>query len=345
MRPDILLHLVNGPEGDPAVYANFKYERRALLFDLGDLAPLSPRSLLKVSHVFVSHAHVDHFIGFDTLLRLNLGREKVLTLFGPRGIADHVEAKVQGYSWNLVENYPTDFRIDVLEVGEAPLRAASFSCRERFARGERPPLAPLSDDPVVLDEAGLRVESALLEHDIPCLAFALQEKGHINVDKVRLEALGLVVGPWVRRLKDAVRNGEPDHTPIRVLTSGSEGGGEAERSLGDLRDGILRITRGQRIAYVTDAAYTDENVRKIVRLAEGADLFFCEAAFSGDDRERALERRHLTARQSGQLARRASVGRLVPFHFSPRYHGRTEVLYREAEAAFGGKVEPGNPCG
>ena len=96
MRPDILPQLVNGPEGDPAVYANFKYERRAILFDMGDLHLMSARSLLKLTHVFVSHTHVDHFIGFDQVLRLHLGRGKTLALYGPAGFADHVEAKLRG---------------------------------------------------------------------------------------------------------------------------------------------------------------------------------------------------------------------------------------------------------
>lgn len=339
MRPDILPQLVNGPEGDPAVYANFKYERRAMLFDMGDLHPLSARSLLKLTHVFVSHTHVDHFIGFDQVLRLHLGRGKTLSAYGPPGFAGHVEAKLRGYSWNLVEGYPHDFRLSVFEVGEGPLQAASFSCRDRFSRIAGRPLAPLSKDPVILDEPGLQVRAVLLEHDIPCLAYALEEKQHINVDKVRLEALGLSVGPWIRELKQAVLNGQPEDMRVRVPASGGDGTGAREIPLGVLREEILRVSRGQKIAYVTDAAFTDENVERIVRLVREADIFFCEAAFSEEDRARADDRRHLTALQAGRIAREAHVRRLVPFHFSPKYHGRIEVLYEEASRAFGREIE------
>ena len=129
MRPDILPRLVNGAQGDPAVYAPFKYERRALLFDLGDLNPLSSRSLLKVSHIFVSHTHVDHFVGFDQILRLHLGREKRLVLYGPPGFVSNVEGKLRGYIWNLVKNYPYDFRLEVYELGPELPEAASFAWR------------------------------------------------------------------------------------------------------------------------------------------------------------------------------------------------------------------------
>jgi ribonuclease Z len=339
MRPDILPQLVNGPEGDPAVYANFKYERRAVLFDMGDLHAMSARSLLKLTHVFVSHTHVDHFIGFDQVLRLHLGRGKNLTLYGPPGFADHVEAKLRGYSWNLVEGYPHDFRLSVFELGEGPLQAASFSCRERFARSPLPSLEPLSGNAIILDEPGLQVRAVLLEHDIPCLAYALEEKQHINVDKVRLEALGLRVGPWIRLLKQAVRNGASEPTRLLVSASGENGTEAREFPLEMLREEILRVSRGQKIAYVTDAAFTEENVERIVRLAREADIFFCETAFSEEDRARADDRRHLTALQAGRIAREAQVRRLVPFHFSPKYHGRLEVLYEEASRGFGGQIE------
>ncbi len=339
MRYDILPRLVNGPEGDPAMYAEFKYERRALLFDMGDLHDLSARSLLKVTHVFVSHTHVDHFIGFDQMLRLQLGRGKTLFLYGPPGFSDHVEARLQGYSWNLVKKFPYDFRLEVYEAGSGSLRAGRFLCQEAFSRTPLSPLKEIEEEKVILDEPGLLVEAVVLEHDIPCLGYALKEKQHINVDKVRLEALGLQVGPWVRSLKEAVRKGASDQTPVTALISEERGGGEEVISLGELRSQVLKISRGQKIAYVTDAAFSEQNRERIIALARDADIFFCEAAFSEKDLGRAQDRRHLTAYQAGVLAREARAKRLILFHFSPKYSSCLEELYHEAGAAFGRAVE------
>src|ERR1700761_8820421 len=97
--------LINDPFGDPGLYADLVFERRALLFDLGDLSALPPRKLLRVSHVFVSHRHMDHFAGFDRLLRVLLGRGKTVRLYGPAGFIDAVGHKVDAYSWNLVSSY------------------------------------------------------------------------------------------------------------------------------------------------------------------------------------------------------------------------------------------------
>jgi poly-gamma-glutamate capsule biosynthesis protein CapA/YwtB (metallophosphatase superfamily) len=74
MRPIFHPSLVNGRYGDPTVYVETLFEKHSLLFDVGEIASLSARKIRRVDQIFVSHAHIDHFVGFDHLLRLLIGR-------------------------------------------------------------------------------------------------------------------------------------------------------------------------------------------------------------------------------------------------------------------------------
>jgi ribonuclease Z len=335
MKPLFHPRLVNDPFGDPGLYVNFLFERRALLFDLGDLSPLSPRQLLRVGHAFISHTHMDHFAGFDALLRILLGRPKVFHLFGPPGFVERVEHKLAAYTWNLVANYESDLVVRATEVhpGGQTL-AAELRSRTGFRR--EPLDSPSLAAGVLLDEEAFQIRAAFLDHQIPCLAFALEEKFHVNVWKSGLEELGLPTGPWLRPLKSAVVRGEPDGTPVTVRWS--ENGSSRERvvSLGELRERVLRVVPGQKIAYVTDAVYNPANAETIVDLARGADVLYIETAFTHDEERRAAEKYHLTARQAGGLARAAGAKRLVPFHFSPKHSEERDQLLREAMEAFAG---------
>ena len=67
MRSLFEARLVNDTFGDPGLYVDFRDEHRALLFDLGDITVLPPRKLMRLSEVFVTHTHMDHFAGFDHL--------------------------------------------------------------------------------------------------------------------------------------------------------------------------------------------------------------------------------------------------------------------------------------
>ncbi|WP_129125326.1 ribonuclease Z [Geomonas oryzae] len=335
MTPHFLPRLVNPPFGDPGVYVDFQFARRALLFDLGEIASLGARKILRLTDVCISHTHIDHFIGFDLMLRIMLGRDMTLRLFGPPGILSQVEHRLASYSWNLIQSYPTEFVITVTELHpEGRARRARFNSRRVFTREDEEEF-PFRDG-VVHEEENLRLTVTFLEHSIPCLGYAFEEKLHVNFMKNRLAALGLPVGAWLSEVKRAVLRGAPDDTAFTIAAAE---GGMREFSLGELKEQVLQVVPGEKIAYVTDTAYTPENRRRIAELARGADYLFIEAVFLDIDRERARERAHLTARQAGTLAREAGAARVIPFHFSPRHLGAEEELRREVAEAFGGGAQ------
>jgi ribonuclease Z len=318
--------LVNEPFSDPGLFIDFRFGRRALLFDLGDLTPLSPRQLLRVSHAFVSHAHMDHFSGFDRLLRVCLHRTMPLHLVGPTAFGDRVDHKLKAYTLNLLDEHSCDFVITAAEFnGDRFDRVCEFRARDGFRQRE---VSPARLPPgTLLDEDEFRIAGVVLDHGTPCLAFAFEEKLRVNVWSEGLKLLRLPVGPWLSDAKRAVRRGAPDDSEIVIRHDQSI-------PLGVLKEHVLRTARGQKIAYVVDAAYDEKNIDRIVALARGADQLFIEAAFLDMDAEVAAQRRHLTARQAGGIAKRAGVSRFVPFHFSARYRDQEDRLRCEAEQAF-----------
>jgi ribonuclease Z len=336
MNPAFSARLVNGPFGDPGLYLDVRWEGRALLFDLGQNDTLTPAELLRVSHVFVSHCHMDHFIGFDRLLRIFLARDAQLYLFGPPGIIECVEGKLRGYTWNLVDNY--GFAIEVAEVAPDLMRRVLFPAAQAF-RPEPLSSLPLVDG-VVLDESAFLVRTAHLDHKIYSLGFALEEKSHLNIDKDYLHRLGVSTGPWLTELKHALRREEADAFVVTAQWRQKDGT-EQQRDfqLGEVRGQLVKETRGQKIAYVVDTLYSPDNAARIASLARDADLFFCESPFLDEDEEQATKRHHLTTRQAGLLGRAATAKKLVVFHFSPRYAGQAERIYREADNAFHGICE------
>jgi ribonuclease Z len=330
MRPRFDARLVNGPFGDPGLYVDFRHANRALLFDLGDNAPLAPRHLLRVTHAFVSHTHMDHFVGLDRLVRICVGRHAGVHCFGPPGFIDQVEHKLAAYTWNLVHNYEQEFTLTATEIDAAgAMRSACFRSVDAFARA---PLAGgRAPDGVLLAEPGFRVRCALLDHRTPCLGFALEEATHVNVWKNRLAELGLHPGPWLATAKQAILEGRPDDE--LVTARWRDGGAWIERSiaLGKLKRDAIRCVPGAKIAYITDVVDHADNERRIVALTQGATQLFIEAVFLDADGAHAQRKQHLTARQAGRLARLSGAHDVIPFHFSPRYTGREAELVAELQ--------------
>ncbi len=329
MRPRFHPRLVNGPFEDPGLFIPFLFEKRALLFDLGDNHRLSSRDLLKLTHIFISHTHMDHFIGFDHLLRLLLGRNKTLWLFGPDGFLNNLEGKLSAYAWNLLNSYDHPLIIKATEIRHDCHLSQTYHCAEQFRT--RAAAKREAANAIVWQEPEFIIERLFLDHDLPCLGFCLKERFHINICKSGLDKLGLATGPWLTDFKSALYNqADPGllfHPPTQLGVPSTK-----PMSLETLRKTIAVITPGQKVAYITDTSY--DRADEMIAFAKGADHLFIEAAFLHRHHVIADRKKHLTARQAGTLARAAGVKRLTIFHFSPRYSDEGELLEVEAKEAF-----------
>lgn len=331
MRPSFLPRLINGPFDDPGLFVPFLLEKRAVIFDLGDIFSLTSRDILKISHIFVSHTHMDHFTGFDRLLRLFLGRKKKLYLYGPKGFLKNVAGKLAGYSWNLVENYTGLLTLVINEVHSDHLITGIYRCQDRFIALSQPFQKPFNS--ILHNEPAFSVSSEILDHSLPCLGFSMSERFHVNIKKDALAALGLDTGPWIREFKQALFNDKPDDSVFEVKSTGNR---ESNKKFpfGELAKKIAVITPGQKISYVTDVAYHESNTYKIIKLAKNSDHLFIESAFLEKDKDIARKKYHLTAWQAGKIAAMAKVKQFTCFHFSPRYTEKGHLLLEEAKQGF-----------
>ncbi len=322
MKPTFHHRTVNGPFEDPVVYLRLLREKRALLFDAGDIGRLSAREIHKITDVFVTHTHIDHFTGFDRILRVILRRERPLRVYGPEGITECVEGKLRGYTWNLIEEYPVSLAVH--EVSDSSVTVTGFSARNGFQRLDG---GITENSETILNEPLFSVKAVCLRHDIDVLGFCIEESVHINIDKAVLQEMGLPVGPWLSDFKAAIRRGDKEFAAV------IEG---REYSMNELGD-IVRITEGQKVSYVMDISPSTDNIERAVELVRGSHTLYIEAYFQDEDRERAFQRNHLTARMAGEIAGRAGVREVIPMHLSPKYRAFPERIMEEVMGAFKGE--------
>ena len=336
MQSNFLPKLINDPLGDPGVMVEFLCEKRGLLFDLGDLSSITNGELLKISHVFISHTHIDHFIGFDHFLRVVFGRGKTIYLYGPENFIANVAGKLAGFTWNLVDRYSESVTLEVTEVHESHLVKVKFKAIDRFKKSDEKEIP--FEDGILVDEDKFVVRTAILEHRIPCLGFSLEEKSRVNICKDQLEKMYYQSGPWLNELKKCVCEGKLDEYLLEVPSMAK---GIQKKTLGQLKEELVLVSPGQKISYVVDTVYNEANKKRIIDLTRGSDILFCESPFLAEEETRGQERCHLTSRQAGIIAREAEVKKLNIFHFSGRHTSRTEQLVQEAQEAFQGNKEAG----
>jgi ribonuclease BN (tRNA processing enzyme) len=149
-------------------------------------------------------------------------------------------------------------------------------------------------------------------------------------------------GPAGVRERLATVYGSPDEGPLddvydyRTLTPGTFRIGPFEVTVERVNHpvetfGVRLDHAGRSLAYSGDTAPCEA----LVRLAQRADLFLCEAAWTdGADNPPGM---HLTGREAGELAAKADVGRLLLTHLITAW-GDPARTCRSAMEAFPGRV-------
>ncbi|MBS3969750.1 MAG: MBL fold metallo-hydrolase [Clostridia bacterium] len=95
--------------------------------------------------------------------------------------------------------------------------------------------------------------------------------------------------------------------------------------------GVEIETQGKRVAYTGDTHYFPDLIDYVM----AADLFICEATVLEKNKDYAVGR-HLTARQAGEIARRAKVKQFLPSHFFPEYD--LDYVKKEIEEGYGSGI-------
>ena len=83
----------------------------------------------------------------------------------------------------------------------------------------------------------------------------------------------------------------------------------------DYRDFTLPSVKGRSYAFCSDSLYYEP----IIEIIKNVDLLYHEATFLDELTIRATQTNHSTAKQAGEIAKRAKVGQLIIGHFSSRY--------------------------
>ncbi len=177
-------------------------------------------------------------------------------------------------------------------------------------------LRPLEQGEVIVRD-GYWIRAVGVDHRTPALGYVFEEPprpGEFDVAAAR--ALGIDPGPLYSALQSGHTVMSPRGQAVRP-----------EQVLGPER-------RGRRLALSGDT----RPCRSFIDAADGADLLVHDSTFSREEAERAIETRHSTAFEAGEVAKAAGARHLVLSHLSTRYDVRPYVLRAEAKRAFDGQV-------
>ena len=311
---------------DPILLVRIRPSGRLLMFDCGQVHHLAKRNFTHLDAIFISHGHMDHWMGIDSVIRHLIAANRTLDLFGPTGLADKMAHKLAGYDWNLVEDYWCSFRVH--EVSPAQITTYLFSGPSGFKRSlleTRP-----HDSSPIYETAHCLVYADSCSHGIESLIYRLDERPAFRIDAARLTELGLRPGSWLGEIKEYFFTRRPGN--VRLTVPLDNGGEKQIHEIDQLDELLKQIVSPQTISslgYISDIGFRAENIRTIAGFMAGVELLFCECTYLGEDKEKARVADHLCSEDVNQLLRMLRPAWFVPMHLSKTYRRRTDLLFRQ----------------
>ncbi len=305
-----------------------------LLFDCGScIDELSSSEITSIDHLFLSHLHLDHIAGFDTFMRHNYNRGKDVHVWGPQHVAGQIHCRFLGTTWNLVgEESLTCWQLN--EILPQRLDKYILYSQESFLNRHfvASPSFDRTIDRTIFSNSKFQVSAFLMNHQIPSVAYVVEECSRQNIDMKVLKESGWNPGAWLQKVKDSTSSG----TEKISL-------GEKTYSLEELRKTLLTTTRGQKIAYLSDFLLDKNAEETLISAVKNADILVCESQYKQEDLELARKNYHMTAKQVAHLAQKANVKKLILFHVSQRYpHLEYGKILEEAQEIFPATSFPDN---
>jgi ribonuclease Z len=293
-----------------------------LLFDCGQdvLNSLEYNEILNIDHLFFSHLHMDHIAGFDAFFRgLYARNNKINQIWGPDQTARILQHRFCGTLWNLHTGMNATWYVH--DILEDYLRTYRYELSDAFENAYLEPKKLRSK--YVFEHPDYTVETIILDHRTPSLAYIVRESDRINLEPEKLKALGLQAGAWVRDLKNLELQKETLSINNKIYP------------IKALREELLTVSKGDAVAYCTDFILNQETAQKLIPALQGVRLLLCESQYLHTDLEMAEKNYHMTNKQVAELAALAGVQELRLFHISDRYSASEKhVLLEEARSIF-----------
>ncbi|MGE4498662.1 MAG: ribonuclease Z [Deferribacterales bacterium] len=328
MKNNFSVVQVNSPFEDTAFFVRNIYKKNAFLLDCGKLGSLTNQEVLSIYDIFISHTHIDHFYGFDRILRGSLMAEKTIRIFGPPGIIKNVRGKLDSYTWNLIKSYAINF--EVIELSETRLHKRAMFMAENGFEGI---YSDINHDDIDLGE-GFTFDFAFFKHRVTSVGYRIKEKPLISADGGLMEQSGFRPGKWVGLLKKMIEDGCSPAETIEVQTHD----GTAVFSAAELGARFITKHYPQDITFITDIAPSYSNYLKAIEFAKGTKSLLIEGVFMKEDVLHAIDKQHLTLDLAKTIYSRSGAEKVRFFHFAPRYDRDRGPFLKRLYDGFDGEI-------